>query len=97
VMVRFFGMVELTRSDGHSLGATVGRMVGDDRGSGDVSSWSSEVYSLGQKVWVIVGADPPCCRVGPPCSTGMWIVSMMGDKGFGRYLGGVVVTSSSES
>ena len=38
VMDRFFGMVELTRSDGHSLGATVGRMVGDEIGSGDVSS-----------------------------------------------------------
>ncbi len=82
VMETFFGTVELTRSDGHSFGATVGRTVGDELGSGDWSSLASEVYSVGQNVWVIVGADPPCCGEDPPCSTGMWIVSMMGDERF---------------
>ena len=52
VMNRFLGMVELTRSDGQSLGAVVGRTVGDEDGKGDVSSWASEAYSMGQKVWV---------------------------------------------
>ena len=96
MMDRFFGMVELTRSEGHNLGAMVGRTVGEEVGRGVESSWVSDVYSVGLKTWVMAGGDPPCCGADPPCSTGMWIVSMMG--GGVLLCGGTSVSeSSSES